>query len=394
MTVFVNGIPSTASMFNVGLVSQIITFAALPNLAFGSSPFTVAATASSGLPVTFQSMTTSVCTVAGSTVSLVAAGTCTVAADQSGNSVYGVAPEVTQSFSILVGQTPQTITFPPIPVQPSSEGSFTLSATDSAGLTISYISSTSAVCTVSGNRVTLLTTGTCTITASQAGNGTYGAANPVTQSFAVELGQTITFPAISSQNTSASPIPLAATATSGLPVTYSATPSSVCSVSGNSLTLSSAGLCTVTASQAGNATYAPAPSSAQIFSVSGLNSQTIKFAAIASEPLAEHTFTLGVSATSGLPVTVASQTSSVCSVNGTTVTLIALGTCTLQATQAGNANYLPATPVTRSFSVTNGSVTNGSGGDGSGDGPVPPWALMALGLALMGLLKRNQKKAA
>jgi hypothetical protein len=33
------------------------------------------------------------------------------------------------------------------------------------------------------------------------------------------------------------------------------------------------------------------------------------------------------------------------------VTLVALGTCTIQATQAGNANYAAATPVTQSFQV-------------------------------------------
>jgi hypothetical protein len=31
------------------------------------------------------------------------------------------------------------------------------------------------------------------------------------------------------------------------------------------------------------------------------------------------------------------------------VTLVAVGTCTIQATQAGNANYAAATPVNQSF---------------------------------------------
>jgi hypothetical protein len=41
----------------------------------------------------------------------------------------------------------------------------------------------------------------------------------------------------------------------------------------------------------------------------------------------------------------------VCTVSGTTVTLVATGTCTVQATQAGNTNYAAATPVNRSFTV-------------------------------------------
>jgi hypothetical protein len=52
-----------------------------------------------------------------------------------------------------------------------------------------------------------------------------------------------------------------------------------------------------------------------------------------------------------------SQTTSVCTVSGSTVTLVAVGTCTIQASQAGNANYLAATSVSQSFSVTGGIGT-------------------------------------
>jgi hypothetical protein len=41
---------------------------------------------------------------------------------------------------------------------------------------VTFSSSTPAVCTVSGNTATLLTTGTCSILATQAGNGVYSAA--------------------------------------------------------------------------------------------------------------------------------------------------------------------------------------------------------------------------
>jgi hypothetical protein len=53
-------------------------------------------------------------------------------------------------------------------------------------------------------------------------------------------------------------------------------------------------------------------------------------------------------------VSFASITSSVCTVSGATVTLVGVGTCTIQATQAGNTNYSAATPVNQSFLVTIG----------------------------------------
>jgi hypothetical protein len=70
---------------------------------FGDAAFTVGATASSGLPVTFTSISPAVCTTGGTngaTVTLVQAGTCTIAANQAGNATYGPAPQVTQGFSV------------------------------------------------------------------------------------------------------------------------------------------------------------------------------------------------------------------------------------------------------------------------------------------------------
>src|SRR4030042_697531 len=50
---------------------------------------------------------------------------------------------------------------------------FSLSATASSGLTVSFASSDPTVASISGSTVTIHKTGTTTITASQAGNSTY-----------------------------------------------------------------------------------------------------------------------------------------------------------------------------------------------------------------------------
>ena len=52
-------------------------------------------------------------------------------------------------------------------------------------LAVSFASTTTSVCTVAGTAVTLVSTGSCSITASQPGNGTYAVAVPVTQTFTV-----------------------------------------------------------------------------------------------------------------------------------------------------------------------------------------------------------------
>ncbi len=83
------------------LAPQTIAFGTLADRLLGTAPFTLGATGGgSGNPVVFSSTTTTVCTVAGATVTLVATGTCTVRADQAGNAGFAVAPSVPQSFQV------------------------------------------------------------------------------------------------------------------------------------------------------------------------------------------------------------------------------------------------------------------------------------------------------
>lgn len=69
-------------------------------------------------------------------------------------------------------------------LEPFGVAPFTIGASASSGLTVSFRSNTPAVCTVSGATVTEVAFGACSITASQPGNLTYAAATPVTQTFA------------------------------------------------------------------------------------------------------------------------------------------------------------------------------------------------------------------
>ena len=164
-----------------------------------------------------------------------------------------------------------------------------------------------------------------------------------------QASQTITFTGLPATATygSAGPYILNATASSGLPATYAVT--GPASLSGSTLIITGAGTVTVTASQAGNANYAAATPVSQTIVVSPA-SQMITFNPISPQTQGA-SLTLTATATSGLPVSFTSLTTSVCTVSGTTATLVNAGTCTIQASQAGNANYAAATPVSQSFPV-------------------------------------------
>jgi cytochrome c oxidase assembly protein Cox11 len=333
----------------VAVAPQTISFPAITGTQYALTQVTLAATASSGLPVTYTSLTPTVCTVSGSTASLLSEDTCYLHASQAGNANYAAAPTVLQSF--VVHPAPQTITFPAITGTHYALGQVTLTATASSGLPVTYTSLTLTVCTVSGSTASLLIEGTCYLHASQAGNAVYAEAPTATQNFAVSLApQSITFPAITGTQYALGQVTLTATASSGLPVTYTSLTPTVCTVSGSTVSLLMEDTCYLHASQAGNAVYAAAPTVLQSFVVHPAP-QTITFTPITGTQYAGTQLTLSATASSGLPVTFTSITTSVCSVSGSTLTLAAAGTCTVHASQAGNSVYAAAPTATQSFTV-------------------------------------------
>jgi predicted extracellular nuclease len=100
-----NGSSSDAQNFSITIApgAQTIAFPALVNKVLGDAPFNVTAAASSGLTVSFSSLTSGVCTSGGTngaTVTLVGAGTCTIAANQPGDASYTAAAQVSRSFNV------------------------------------------------------------------------------------------------------------------------------------------------------------------------------------------------------------------------------------------------------------------------------------------------------
>ncbi len=80
--------------------NQTITFGALPVKVMGDLPFTVLATASSGLAVTITSQNTSLATVSGTTATIVGAGSGNIYVNQAGNTDYNPATQGSQLLSV------------------------------------------------------------------------------------------------------------------------------------------------------------------------------------------------------------------------------------------------------------------------------------------------------
>ena len=184
-------ITGTPQSINFG-AGPLLTESGVP---FGTTPPELTATASSGLPVSYEISTPTTCEALAPAspsdawaIRLLNLGTCTVRATQAGNATYERAPSIERSFTIVQGS--QTIglgvltdrAFDPTALQ-------ALPRYSSASLPLNYSGLTSSVCNPefngAGFELRVFRPGTCTIRAEQEGTSTYRAADPVTRTFEV-----------------------------------------------------------------------------------------------------------------------------------------------------------------------------------------------------------------
>nr|WP_028161670.1 Ig-like domain repeat protein [Bradyrhizobium elkanii] len=172
---------AVSNNYTVGPISQTITFGAQTGRTFVSGgTFVVSplASASSGLAVTYSSLTPGVCTVFGGIVTMISVGTCTVAADQAGNgTTVAAASQVTQDIIIARAISSITLVASPSPSLPGQAVTFTATVSGSSPTgTVTFQDGTTTLGTgtISGGLATFttsaLTTGTHAITAVYGGD--------------------------------------------------------------------------------------------------------------------------------------------------------------------------------------------------------------------------------
>jgi hypothetical protein len=370
--------------FSLVKASQSITFvSSAPSSASYSGSnnqtYLVNANASSGLLVTFSidSSSTSSCAISGSTVSYGSdVGICIIDADETGSGGYLPAEQSQQSF--YIGQASQAITLSSSAPSGATVGgtTFTPTASSSSELTVQFSidgTSSSGACTISAEVVSFTGVGTCVVDANQTGDANYVAAPQVQQSFTIGQGsQAITFvssaPSSASYSGSNNQTYLAnANASSGLPVALSIDPSSTagCTISGSTVSYGGGvGTCVIDANQLGSDAFLAAPQVQQSFTIAQ-GWQSITF--VSSAPLSasysgsnNQTYVVNANASSGLPATfsIDSSSTSSCAISGLNVSFGGgVGTCVIDATQAGNASYLTATEVQQRFTISQASQT-------------------------------------
>jgi len=398
---------SSSYSISVGQGSQSISFptqtpANQSFVAGGTFFINPAATASSGLPISYTSNTASVCSVNGSSVTMGAAGICTIVAAQAGDTHYASA--VSQLQDVTIDKGPQSIAFTSTAPANAKVGDvYSVTATGGPSdnsIAFSIDPSTSANCSISGSSVTLTGAGNCIVNANQAGNANYLDAPQAQQSVGVgKAAQAITFTSTVPANAKINGT-YTVTATGGLSgnaVTFAidSSSSSICSIAGSVVAFNAAGTCTINANQLGNANYNDAAQAQQTVTVGqGGSNITVTSSANPSQPGQSVTFTISVAfdanqstllRTKAAPVPTgtielkdgSTSLGTASLVNGsatiTTTLMTSVGNHSLTATYSGDLNYPAEVSEAFSQSVVSGVLT-----------PVP--TLNELGLIALSLL--------
>ena len=142
-----------------------------------------------GVYVMPQSTTPTVCIASGFYVQIVGGGTCTLTYQSEANTSYLASDIYKVSFEVT--RDPQTITFTPVTTADIATKSLTLTATASSGGAVTFASTSTENCTISGLTLNLLKAGNCVVTASQVGTSTLA---PVTASATITLTGTVVIP--------------------------------------------------------------------------------------------------------------------------------------------------------------------------------------------------------
>ncbi|WP_345874483.1 Ig-like domain-containing protein [Shewanella algae] len=256
--------------------NQTISFSNPGAQSFGTTP-TLTATASSGLVPVFSSTTTGVCTItAAGTLTFVTTGSCSINADQAGDSSYNAAPTVTQSFMVNAVAPGAPTSVNAVASDASATVSFSAPASTGGAAISSYtVTSSPGGITASGAGSPLTVSGLSngtdySFTVSASNTAGTGPASSLSNTVTPKANQTISFSNPGAQSFGSAPT-LTATASSGLTPVFSSSTTGVCTITTTgTLSFVSAGSCSINADQAGDSSYNAASTVTQSFTVNAV----------------------------------------------------------------------------------------------------------------------------
>ncbi len=255
---------ATSASFTISALGQSIDFTAPAGKTYGDAPFTIGATATSGLPVAFTGLSNTICTVSGTTVTIVAAGSCQIRAEQGGDATYAPAAPVSTSFQIgmaplAVNTDDVTITYgDPTPTIDTYYGPFVNGENASVlGGTLVWTYAGTGATAYGPSSVAPVNAGTYSLTPSGLTSSNYAITfQPAAYTIAKanQSPLSITGPTSGSLNQQ---LPITTTGGSGTgSLSFSAGASTACAIVGSQVKITaSSGTCSLTATKAADGNY-------------------------------------------------------------------------------------------------------------------------------------------
>ena len=304
----------------------------------------------------------SVCALQGSDIVALRAGMCTITATKASDSDFlatsaSTTIEITKSPQVHLVLVSEEATLAYV-VNTLIRTRLSISGGSGTGAVVYAVAQGSAsVCSIAGNVVTALTSGTCELTVTKASDSNYLEATDslviiITKGLQAALTVTAANPNLAYSPTDVVTTTLSTVGGSGQgAVTYAAAPASasICSVDGNVVTVITGGDCVVVATKAGDITFEPATASTTIKIAKGNQAPLVASATqstlqyVLGETVQTGLSTTGGSGTGAVTYSVTEASSTICSVAGSTVTVLKAGTCTITATKASDAFFNAAT---------------------------------------------------
>jgi len=362
----INGLPANTvnklvSIYKIA-AAQTITFAPPTTLTTAQSPYSLTASASSGLTPVITSSTQSICTIAGTSLTILRNGTCTLVANQAGNDSYSAAAPVTKSISILSAQATLSI---------SSDNSsayivganvvLNTSGGSGSGAVTYALSTPNSRCNIVKNfRSTTLSTSTgaattCAVTATKAASSTFAATTSSIKTFNFLGSQApLNLSNSSTPGPTGSSITLSTTGgTDNGALSYAlSVANGRCTILNSTLSVSAGAktTCSVVATKAGTATYAPISTLPKVLTFlspqAALSVSNSPKSGVVGTPI-----TLTTSGGSGTGAVTFSTSTTGCSISSGTLTASIATTCLVFASKAIDNDYWSITADGAQFDI-------------------------------------------
>ena len=328
------------------------TIANLPSGAVYGGTLSAVVTTNGDGTKTVTSLTSSVCTATGLSVSYVGAGTCTLVAHVASGNNFLNSDGAPQSFS--VSKAPAVIpTISDLPSAATFGGDFGATVTTNSDGVASVTSNTPNVCSANGLSVSYVGVGTCTLVASVTQGSNFLASTGSAQSFTVAQ-KPPNLPVISDLPSNAlyggNFAATVLTNGDGVSSVTSQTPTT-CSASGLSVSFVEAGTCTLVAEVAPGKNYAGATGTPQSFTIGKVVPAQPTITNLPTQPFVGGSFGASIATTSTGVASVTSLTPGVCSAGALNVQFTSVGTCTLEALVSSSDDDASSQGSPQSFSV-------------------------------------------